>query len=87
MTSEHTPAPWHVDALDGTVYAANHRTVPQNDADARLIAAAPDLLAALAEAAPRLEQALIDEPEDYDNHELRAVCSQIRAAIAKATGG
>lgn len=44
--TNHTPGPWQV--IGSTVYGNNLRAVvPMNGADARLIAAAPDLLAAL----------------------------------------
>lgn len=52
MTARHTPGPWYVDddgairTRDGrdVVVAFDHRVV-MSDADARLIAAAPDLFA------------------------------------------
>ena len=44
--SKHTPGPWQV--IGGNVYGDNLRALlPMNGADARLIAAAPDLLEAL----------------------------------------
>ena len=44
--SKHTPGPWQV--IGGNVYGDNLRAMlPMNGADARLIAAAPDLLKAL----------------------------------------
>jgi hypothetical protein len=42
------------------------------------------LRAALAEAAPWLESALADEPDDYDNHELRATVDTVRAALEQS---
>lgn len=61
---------------------------PPSDADARLIAAAPDLLDALREARDALHQHYVDwdgEPEDAVPLQLaRAKCD---AAIAKATAG
>ncbi len=52
--------------------------------DARLIAAAPDLLEALESALPFVEDAA--EDEIYKSHRVHRVLNEIRAAIAKATG-
>jgi len=51
---------------------------PPNLADSRLIAAAPDLLAALKDALGFLE--------DWEDLSNNSVAHKIRAAIAKATG-
>jgi hypothetical protein len=51
-----TPGPWRV--IGANVYGNNLRAlVPMNSADARLIAAAPDLLAALT--------AALDDADDW----------------------
>ena len=88
----HTPAPWYwsdnvPDAPKNhcTIVDADGFTIaepsPMSEADARLIAAAPDLLAAL--------QALVGEADlgevDLDEDD-RALLDNARAAIAKATG-
>ena len=57
---------------------------PMGEANARLIAAAPDLLDMLCRALPFVEDA-IDDP-CYKPESVRAAVKQIRAAIAKATG-
>lgn len=54
------------------------------DANARLIAAAPDLLDALHSALPFVEDAL--DSQYYKAESVRKVLAQIRAAIAKAMG-
>jgi len=100
--SEHTPGPWRVEPGRETRVGADIVIVSRNglvaiactihegavnaEANARLIAAAPEMLAAL-EAA----EALLNEHE----HCLREDCTnpgcvvyrQARAAIAKARGG
>ncbi len=55
------------------------------EANARLIAAAPELLEALLMALPYVECEL--DSDAYDMGTEDRVISQIRAAIAKATGG
>lgn len=59
---------------DGKKFAAVYK-----DEDARLIAAAPDLLAAL--------QALLDGPDGKTGSEYGMVIARGYAAIQKATGG
>ncbi len=92
--SAHTPGPWGYDLPDNWIYAfrengtqifvAQARNISVQsevrDANARLIAAAPELLAALIDALEFLEN---DCPLDLPcGPEIR----QARAAIAKATG-
>ena len=93
----HTPGPWTVDPKTLAVYAPDRHghaaavLVADCDcswllaneirANAALVAAAPDLLAAL--------QALVGEADlgeiDHDDS-TRALLAQARAAIARATG-
>ncbi len=89
--SKHTPGPWHHtgrefndvrDSDDELVAVALHlrvgqpqRSVQEAEANARLIAAAPELLEAL-------QQAL----EFVDGWKELSWCAPARAAIAKATG-
>ena len=61
FVSTHTPGPWHAEAAGGRIVAANGDVIapwvlrdsaggplaPEREANARLIAAAPDLLVAL----------------------------------------
>lgn len=117
MSTQHTPGPWttretqehwgrinvHIEGSDGFELAcAYQRTTNENKANARLIAAAPELLAELknarayiqehhdsfVETATNLATGLIKDPEDV----LIAEASQdllngIDAALAKSTGG
>ena len=89
MTTQHTPGPWYIDCqnesaaigyraiVDGDGYTVCSPS-PMGQANARLIAAAPDLLAAL-----RLcERALEERDAEAEEHAAKAA----RAAIAKATG-
>ena len=91
----HTPAPWeaqglsvvHVEPMDNgetltTLVASCHTTAFENgeqNANARLIAAAPDMLAAL--------ESLADYAEDCANErDERPLCiDNARAAIARVT--
>lgn len=93
--SKHTPGPWgnhkwnseehQISALGGTVALINHDhshiSDEAADANARLIAAAPDLLAALHRAVNHL---IMDGVSCDDAPQA---LRQARAAIAKAEGG
>ena len=90
MNTQHTPGPWYIDGQNESA-AIGYRAIvdnegfticnpsPMGQANARLIAAAPDLLAAL------------EVVREYMNHAADQFSYedivQIRAAIAKATGG
>lgn len=100
-TSTHTPGPWLVDRQEpGELWIAGAgRTHPvcmvtgagfvteRDEADARLIAAAPDMLAALALALPiigdRAAGGRMLTPHQYAADAFQ----KINAAIARATGG
>jgi hypothetical protein len=84
MQTQHTPGPWRngwgkiVDADGKAICMVTYRKAGDN---ANLLAAAPDLLAALQSAAADVESRTalgLDAPAWY---------AQARAAIAKATGG
>lgn len=95
---KHTKGPWQVirpeHPLEGFTHAINSPTgavawafppledVGQAAANARLIAAAPEMLAAL-EAAKAILNAYIP-PDNFDGHAARALI-MVRDAIAKAT--
>lgn len=86
MESKHTPGPWkplssmdgHVEAECGLIAKAYRYSIDSDElpveANARLIAAAPEMLEAL--------RALIEPTYSRKTAERKA-----RAAIAKATGG
>jgi hypothetical protein len=88
----HTPAPWKIDAAhssrvlllnDAKGYAIGEIVDTRNPDNARLIAAAPDLLEALCTALP-----FVEDHEDSDIYKRGAVAravAEIRAAIDKAT--
>jgi hypothetical protein len=75
--SKHTPGPWEVHPLAPlAVHQPEYECwIPQSKADARLIAAAPELLEALL--------LCVDALEDGHWQETKQAA---RAAIAKATG-
>lgn len=88
--NKHTPGPWHIDPIKA--HANGNRRImaeqctpiavvpEQLAADARLIAAAPDLLDALNAALDEIDRLYA---EGYDEPEWAA---QARAAVAKAAG-
>jgi len=92
MQTKHTPGPWHIGVrtfhAGRDVYGPKGEPVavaddaitatPEAEANARLIAAATDLLAAL--------QAIMGDPDAVD-HILHLDAVAADAAIAKATGG
>jgi len=94
MTTHHTPGPWNVTGLyvreqDGGLVASindlwHGQKTPkaEKNANARLIAAAPDLLAALEELLWSASRTSLETDGDYSNAFTAA-----RAAIDKATKG
>jgi len=79
----HTPGPWYqhretVQAPNGTLVATLANANGTCNDNARLIAAAPELLEALQMALPHLESVAMKDNAAY---------ALARAAIAKATGG
>lgn len=86
----HTPAPWSIEWHDGYAYimSANGADVVQcNTQDARLIAAAPDLLAALQALLHHVPVPRVPMGNDFGNpFPLPDYITQARAAIARATG-
>ncbi len=93
MNTQHTPGPWKVKSIvgvyaqDGSLVASLHTPISNGDnQDARLIAAAPELLEAL-QAFLRAPSVGSDGPGSstivVQDFNLRAA----RAAIVKATGG
>ena len=102
MTQKHTLGPWVVDQLDGNVYGASHVCVAiphgpagerkniqdEHDANARLIAAAPELKEALsaittflAREQARYPKSVADMPAIEDQ-----LIAKGQAAIEKAEG-
>jgi len=106
-THKHTPGPWHADVDDldpsgfiitsqqrpyvATVHAGKHNTC---EANARLIAAVPELLEALIALLPHVEHHdSCGDHDAYNNVEVQtcgcgldAAVEYARSAIVKATG-
>ena len=78
-------SPWHIEEGPSAVYDANGDLVctTSSDETAQMIAAAPDLLKALADAHRCLSVAVKHAGGDPDAHH---VCNAASAAIARATG-
>jgi hypothetical protein len=97
---QHTPPPWELskngsrsyvkDPRDNSVIAALFIETPEGEANANLIAAAPDLLEALRMAETQLrwlENQHADAWHDAEREDVKSAQGCIRAAIARATGG
>lgn len=81
--SAHTPGPWQVRKIDPRSVAIPDEhgkliVLAPSEADARLIAAAPDLLAALEE--------IVEAADGSGWDQIDATLKKQRAAIAKARG-
>ena len=94
--SKHTPGPWDIGyaqgndivivGLEGVVEICTVWSDP-DACDARLIAAAPELLEALKVAACEIADWGSYASEYFQNkHDLQGAISRAKAAIAKATG-
>ncbi len=99
-TVTHTPGPWRIDpdfrrilspqpannlsGIPGIADIWNWMGAAETDANARLIAAAPELLRAIKDARAYVERAYDYSFPDLD--ENRRVLNSIDAAIAKAEG-
>jgi len=86
----HTKHHWQYGTENEGYFIANGELRPdiakqiQSEADARLIAAAPDLLEALIEANKELEY--LNDPKGFVSIRQEKIMEKARAAIAKATG-
>lgn len=94
---KHTPGPWKVTkprkshangklmyGLDGPECVSDYEDWGFTEANARMIAAAPDLLEALYTALPFIEDA--SEDATYNIDKVKLVLANIKATIKKATG-
>jgi hypothetical protein len=92
----HTPAPWKIDGAhstrvllinDAKGHAIGEIVDTRNPANAKLIAAAPDLLEALLTALPYVEDHADDHAQSgvYKSGAVARAVAQIRAAIEQAT--
>ena len=91
--SKHTPGPWRVkiykpyrtEAIivndDGEIASVDLACMPGAEADAHLIAAAPDMLEALEAIAPMLPHGAVDNDPQW-----AAAIIAVRAAIKTARG-
>jgi hypothetical protein len=87
----HTPGPWFYDeesfvCSDGPDIASVTKAASEWEANARLIAAAPDLLAALQEIT-KYNTIYASDDSAYSRAFRARAFRAARAAIAKATGG
>jgi hypothetical protein len=86
----HTKHHWQYGTENEGYFIANGELRPdiakqiQSESDARLIAAAPDLLEALIEANKELEY--LNDPKGFVSIRQEKIMEKARAAIAKATG-
>lgn len=92
---KHTPGPWFSAYDDNGFYEIGSESVSlrlaftygegeTDEANARLIAAAPDLLDVVKEANAELER--LNDPRGFVSMRQMRIMEKARAAIAKATG-
>jgi hypothetical protein len=97
MKTSHTPGPWTIDTDKSSIIMSGQRTIinPAPDgasrdeeiANARLIAAAPDLLAALQRIMITSDRRMADGGDKLDFQDTnRHLGDMARAAIARAIG-
>lgn len=104
QSGQHTPGPWAIESGGMNRYVVEYKTgnvvsvlgypsqrsIPEEKANARLIAAAPELLEALRQCVPGLEFALKrirwEWPETWADAQENIALEIARAAIAKAEG-
>ncbi|MBA3590365.1 hypothetical protein [Methylibium sp.] len=92
MSGAHTPAPWFIEADNGLAASYHLRraviTSAEHEANARLIAAAPEMLAALVQARKVLAVAIQANWEDSTDEDVaeHITVKQMDAAITKAGG-
>ena len=100
MRTKHTPGPWHAtsdlrirtkDGVNVSQCLTTYSTLNQSDANARLIAAAPDLLEAHDRIlSDELFHIVVNRVDLPDEAKLRALLAEIyetsRIALAKARG-
>jgi NAD/NADP transhydrogenase beta subunit len=89
--NKHTPAPWTV--VGGNVYGNGLRSIlPAKGADAVLMAAAPEMLAALIDLIGIAQEAVAVREQSEDEYDrdtallFQADIDRARAVIAKARG-
>ncbi len=94
---KHTPGPWHIEGQDivddnrlwlitRTISTDDEAIAAVDEANARLIAAAPDLLAALKQLVTDYGDCLMSDVPGPTDADGLAVFAAARAAIAKAEG-
>lgn len=100
MTGQHTPGPWFFEYRGRIIAEVGGRPVwadkeapiseVEAQANARLVAAAPDGLSANREALDFIQSFFgpvsNDDPKGWSDEDARKVAEQLRAAIAKAEG-
>ncbi len=91
--SKHTPGPWLYDSLDRVVIRAGiediaHMDRSASDADARLIAAAPELLEALNDLLEEYEdrRAQFGSDDLWHKHKDANVIQKVRLVLDKIRG-
>lgn len=108
MTSKHTPGPWamnpvaaQIDAMPSLIpvcqllWPTRQRSESETEANARLIAAAPEMLEALIQAAAHLSSGIQTnqgsheeppEPASQWDYEAGLMAGDLLRLVAKATG-